>query len=98
MKCSAHCLGVFLCLVLQQPGAKRRKLTVTTSVKPGDSLWAISRQLTGNGANWKGTVRRLQLRFICNGSLLRQGPQPVECVLFGKTVSYRTRHTCPCHW
>ncbi|CAI6009139.1 unnamed protein product [Closterium sp. NIES-65] len=32
---------------------KRKTVTVATTVKKGDCLWGISRQLTGTGTNWK---------------------------------------------
>ncbi|CAI5530427.1 unnamed protein product [Closterium sp. Naga37s-1] len=35
---------------------KRKTVTVATTVKKGDCLWGISRQLTGTGTNWKDIV------------------------------------------
>eukprot|EP00270_Netrium_digitus_P009349 TRINITY_DN2845_c0_g2_i2.p2 TRINITY_DN2845_c0_g2~~TRINITY_DN2845_c0_g2_i2.p2 ORF type:complete len:129 (-),score=25.06 TRINITY_DN2845_c0_g2_i2:46-432(-) len=50
-----HDLGVCLKGPVQNKPGKFVK--VKTKVKKGDCLWSISRQLTGNGENWKEIVK-----------------------------------------
>ncbi|CAI5531438.1 unnamed protein product [Closterium sp. Naga37s-1] len=42
---------------------KRKTVTVATTVKKGDCLWGISRQLTGTGTNWKDIVNENRQYF-----------------------------------